>query len=267
MKDSVRKTCVIGPPIGREQFIAEHVFVYVIKGRLQGSYGGRPATLSAGCYGLVRKNRLGNIQHANDDEQVQKVIVVLDEAFLRIYQVKYKIGPKRFDGQEPFLELPAHQVIADFINSLLPYYDIKGGVDQPLADIKREELLLVLLKLYPVLSGVLFDFGTPHKINLEEFMNRNYRYNVSIQRFAFLTGRSLSAFKRDFKLLFNQTPGRWLVERRLMESKLLIEQQHKRPSEIYLDLGFESLAHFSVAFKKQYQETPTDTFKRSGHYP
>lgn len=30
-------------------------------------------------------------------------------------------------------------------------------------------------------------------------MNRNYKFNVSIKRFAYVAGRGLSAFKRDFK--------------------------------------------------------------------
>jgi AraC-like DNA-binding protein len=88
-------------------------------------------------------------------------------------------------------------------------------------------------------------------------MNRNYQFNVDIERFAFLTGRSISAFKRDFKKVFNDTPGRWLVRRRLQEAYFLINIKGKKPSEIYLELGFETLAHFSVAFKTQFSITAT----------
>ena len=97
----------------------------------------------------------------------------------------------------------------------------------------------------------------PQKVDLEEFMNRNYKFNVSVDRFAYLTGRSLSAFKRDFKQIFNDTPNRWLIRRRLQEAYFLIEKASKRPTEIYLDLGFETLSHFSFTFKKQYGHTPT----------
>jgi hypothetical protein len=30
-------------------------------------------------------------------------------------------------------------------------------------------------------------------------MIKNYKFNVNLERFAYLTGRSLSAFKRDFE--------------------------------------------------------------------
>jgi len=89
-------------------------------------------------------------------------------------------------------------------------------------------------------------------------MNRNFKFNVSIERFAYLTGRSLSAFKRDFKATFNETPNHWLVQKRLQEAYFLIEKKNKKPSEIYVDLGFEDLSHFSFAFKKVFGLTPTE---------
>jgi AraC-like DNA-binding protein len=49
-----------------------------------------------------------------------------------------------------------------------------------------------------------------------------------------------------------------LVKKRLQEAHFLIEKKNKRPSEIYLDLGFETLSHFSFAFKKQFGLTPTE---------
>ncbi|WP_317194019.1 helix-turn-helix transcriptional regulator [Chryseobacterium sp. KMC2] len=68
---------------------------------------------------------------------------------------------------------------------------------------------------------MLFDFGTPGRLDLEEFMQKNDKFNVNLERFAFLTGRSLSAFKRDFKKIFNETPNRWLIKRRLQEALFL----------------------------------------------
>jgi len=79
-----------------------------------------------------------------------------------------------------------------------------------------------------------------------------------MQRFAYMTGRSISAFKRDFKQIFNDTPNHWLVQKRLQEAHFLIEKQAKKPSEIYFDLGFKDLSHFSFAFKKQFGLAPTE---------
>jgi AraC-like DNA-binding protein len=37
----------------------------------------------------------------------------------------------------------------------------------------------------------------------------------------------------------------------------LIKEKGKKPSEIYFDLGFEDLSHFSFAFKKAYKIAPS----------
>jgi AraC-like DNA-binding protein len=134
-------------------------------------------------------------------------------------------------------------------------------MDEQLLNIKRTELALILLKENPELADVFFDFGDPEKIDLEKFMNTNFKFNVSIERFAYLTGRSLSTYKRDFKKIFNTTPEHWLVQKRLEEAYYLIDKKRKKPSEIFIDLGFEDFSHFSFAFKKLFGHPPTQLNK------
>jgi len=225
---------------------------------MSGYYGGETYTLKSGEYGIVRKNRLGRMDSAKENHRAKKIIFVFDEPFLKNFQDKYKAIFTKFKSEEPFLQLSDNELIPNFIHSLTPYYDLQGQIDKAFFDLKREELLLILLKLQPELTGVFFDYGIPGKIDLEEFMERNYKFNVSIGRFAYLTGRSLSAFKRDFKTIFNQTPNRWLIQKRLQEAHFLIEKKNERASEIYQGLGFEALSHFSFAFKKLFKLTPTE---------
>jgi AraC-like DNA-binding protein len=84
-----------------------------------------------------------------------------------------------------------------------------------------------LLKNDPSLAAIFFNFGAPQKIDIEAFMSRNYRFNVPLERFAFLTGRSLSAFKRDFQQIYNDTPRRWLTKKRLDEAYFLSASKAK----------------------------------------
>lgn len=83
-------------------------------------------------------------------------------------------------------------------------------------------------------------------------------FNVSVEAFAKLTGRSLSGFKRDFNKTFNKTPKQWLKEKRLEEAYYLIRHKQKKPSDIYLDLGFENLSHFYYSFKRKYGMTTSE---------
>ena len=110
----------------------------------------------------------------------------------------------------------------------------------------------------PGLREFLFGFSEPHKIDLEKFMLSNYHFNVPVERFAQLTGRSLAGFKRDFQKMFGLAPRQWLQEKRLTEARHLLEKKNRKPSAIYLDLGFESLSHFSHSFKKRFGKAPTE---------
>ncbi len=252
------KSCYIGPEISPEQFIPEHLFLYLAKGTMYGYDGNKSFTLKSGEYCLICKNRLARYNKLKENDEFEKVAILFDETFLKQFQEKHKPDVTKFQSAEAFLQLNKSKLIPNFIRSLMPYYNGSGRIDEKFADIKREELLIILLRLQPELAGVFFDFGIPEKINLEEFMNRNYKFNVNIKRFAYLTGRSLSAFKLDFRDTFDDSPSHWLVQKRLQEAFFLIEKRNEKPSEIYLDLGFEDLSHFSFAFKKQFGLTATE---------
>ncbi|RZK75421.1 MAG: AraC family transcriptional regulator, partial [Pedobacter sp.] len=107
------------------------------------------------------------------------------------------------------------------------------------------------------LRNFLLDFSDPSKIDLERFMISNFKFNVPVDKFAQLTGRSLAGFKRDFQKTFGTSPRHWLQEKRLMEAKHLLESKHQKASAIYLELGFESLSHFSHSFKKRFGKSPS----------
>jgi AraC-like DNA-binding protein len=253
------KSCYIGPQISPEQFIPEHFFLYLAKGKMTGFDGNREYVLNAGEYCMVCRNHLARYNKEKDNGQFEKVVIIFDEPFLQKFKQDNRIADViSVSHENAFLPLKKHKLIPNYINSLTPYYNNNGDVDETFSRLKREELLLILLKTNPELSTVLFDFGIPQKIDLESYMNRNYKFNVSMERFAYLTGRSLSSFKRDFKRTFNATPGHWLKQKRLQEAYFLIEKKHKKPIEIYLELGFEDLSHFSYAFKKQFNISPSE---------
>ena len=259
MKITEIKSCFVGPALSPEQFVAEHIFVFLAKGTMNGYDGNQHYILKAGESCLVRKNRLARYNKVRDNNEFEKVVFLFDEPFLRNFEQKHSPVLRRYASKDAFIRLKKDRLITHFLLSLEPYYTGSGAVSPTFSDLKREELLLILLALHPELSGILFDYGVPGRIDLEAFMQKNYKFNVTTERFAFLTGRSLSAFKRDFKAIFDETPNRWLVKRRLQEARFLIEEKGEKPTDIYQDLGFEDLSHFSFAFKKEFGVTAKES--------
>lgn len=242
--------------ISKEHFIAEHYFFYVSQGLVTLYDGKEYMELTSGECCITRKNRLGRYYKRKVNGELAKTIIALDEAFLKRFEEKHPSHITAFTSPETCVRIKQNDLLSEYIQSLQPYYH-HGTIQEAFADVKREELLIILLRAQPELAGLLFDYGSPHKVNIEEFMNRNYTFNVSVEQFAYLTGRSLSAFKRDFKKIFKETPNRWLIQKRLNEAHFLIEKKNKKPSEIYINLDFETLPHFSFAFKKKFGLTPS----------
>lgn len=119
------------------------------------------------------------------------------------------------------------------------------------------DLLQQLILEDPSTKGLIFDLTKKSKLDLEAFMNKHFEYNISIGDFAKLTGRSLSTFKREFKRVFEDSPEKWLKEKRLVKAHYMIKELKMKPSEIYPEVGFENFSHFSTAFKKRFGYSPS----------
>lgn len=100
----------------------------------------------------------------------------------------------------------------------------------------------------------------PQKIDLHDFMEKNYRADLSMSEFARASGRSLSTFKRDFKKMSELSPERWLTDRRLRAAHELLKRG-ARVTDTCFDVGFKNVSHFSAIFKKKFGKTPGEVRK------
>jgi AraC-like DNA-binding protein len=192
-------------------------------------------------------------------EEYQTIVIRLREDLLRTIALEehIEVGQK-YTGQ-PNLLIPGNDFLRGYFQSVLPYVrHPEEEITTAMGMLKVKEGVQLLLHSMPGLKEFLFDFSEPHKIDLEKFMVTNFHFNVPVEKFAQLTGRSLAGFKRDFQKTFGSSPRQWLQEKRLTEARHLIEKKNKKPSAIYLDLGFESLSHFSHSFKKKFGKAPTE---------
>lgn len=261
MKFNNLQSCHLGPEISPEQFIPEHFFLFLLKGSMISYDGNKNYRMNPGDYCIARKNHLVRYTKYKDEGKFEKVIITFDEDFLKRFLQRHLYTVEATGNDDSFLFIEEDHLIKNFVRSLEPYYNGTEKLDDDFVDIKREELLIILLKNNPQLKDIFFNFNLPHKIDLEHFMNHNYKFNISLERFAFMTGRSLSGFKRDFKSIFNMAPGKWLMRKRLQEAYFLLDKEHKKPGDIYIEVGFEDFSHFSFAFKKEFGISPSEVAK------
>lgn len=107
------------------------------------------------------------------------------------------------------------------------------------------------------LKKYFLSFSNNKKPLLNEIMENNFQYNLTLENFAQMSHRSLSSFKRDFYKHFNESPGRWLLNKRLEYSSVLLRTTNLTISQIVFESGFENISHFSQAFKNKFGIVPS----------
>ncbi len=258
LEDSFVYSCTFGQQYSHEQFVPFHVLAFQFSGETHIQHQTGKLVLKKNQVLLAQKNQLAkSIKIPAADKVYKSMSVIIADATLRQYALNNSIHEnKHYTGEKNLLLKPG-ALLKSYFQSLLPYVEQSEKISKKLAAIKTNEAMELLLHLKPSLKSFLFDFSGSYKIDLEKFMLQNYHYNVPIEHFAKLTGRSLAAFKRDFKNVFQTSPRKWLQEKRLIEAYHLIHEKNRKPADIYLELGFENISHFYTSFRQKFGVTPS----------
>jgi AraC-like DNA-binding protein len=205
---------------------------------------------------LPRRQPATLVKLPQDGAAYQAVVLKLPIALVRDYYAHNPPGPARPAAAEP-LVFSASPLLQSVFASLLPYLELQHRLPDKVLTGKIAEVVEILRSLDPRTDAVLADRPEPGKLDLVAFMEANYRFNMPLTTFSHLTGRSLTSFKRDFQKAFPLSPQRWLTQKRLALAHYLLREKGRKPVDLYLEVGFENLAHFSYAFKKQFGYPPT----------
>ncbi|HMF70014.1 MAG TPA: AraC family transcriptional regulator [Flavitalea sp.] len=247
-----------------ELFIRQHVFDYIISGQSEVFFETKCSRFDAGDFRFAIRNRLSKFtKYPPDGGEYKSISICIDQKTLHEVKNELKITSilsRKFDN---VFRLKPNRAFGNYFDSLMPYLENGAGISEHIVRIKVKEAVMVFLDANPELVHILFDFSEPGKIDLEAYMNKHYAFNGELEQFAYLTGRSLSTFKRDFKKIFNTTPTKWLIQKRLEDAHYLINEQGLKASEAYLESGFKDYSHFSIAFKKAYGTAPSFMHRRS----
>lgn len=226
-----------------------HMLVWFISGKTRIIQADSIHTFGKGDIFLIPRNQLATIiNYPADSMPHQTVVMHLTKDLLRYY---YETAPPKYivPVKDKIRSFSNHPLLESCLQSLIPYFDLDILPDN-LAALKITEAITILRSIDPAIDGFLANFETPEKIDLEDFMERNFMFNLTLDKFSYLTGRSLTAFRKDFKTIFGLTPQRWLTRKRPDLAHYQLVQQKRRPVDICYDVGFENLSHFSFAFKK-----------------
>lgn len=257
-KGKVFMTCVIDQQYTWEYFYPQHIIAHIFSGELTMTYGAHTLTFVEGDTVLVPKNQLSrSVKTPIDGAPFKCLSILLPEEQLREFYLNHSIletWAENISTQRPIKSDP---LLEGFFKSLLPYFDMQDDLPEALVSIKIQEALTIIDAVDKRASSILGTFSEIGKIDLEKYMEAHFMYNLPLERFAYLTGRSLTTFKSDFKKIFKNTPGKWLTEKRLNLAHHKLTAENQKITDVYHSVGFENLSHFSFAFKKAFGYSPS----------
>lgn len=238
----------------------DHTLLYLYSGEQVIEQRGEQTVIHPGeCAFIRRDHRVTMYKNHTETEQYKGISLTFRRNVLREFYNKLDKNEIPKDVAIPdrsvFRLEPSPQITSLF-QSLTPYFASDQKPSEQIIQLKLQEGIYALLSAGREFFPMLFDFTEPWKIDIMEFLEENYMYELSMEEIASYTGRSLATFKRDFAKISDLTPQKWLINKRLKVAHDLITTQNMKVSDVYVDVGFKNLSHFYAAFKKQFGYSP-----------
>lgn len=150
--------------------------------------------------------------------------------------------------------------VEEFGKSLRQYFPVQEPKDflSSMLTIKIQELiqLLIVSDEAPGFKQLFRHLNNSASCHMQKLMEKHFKDNLSLEHLAFLSGCSLSTFKRRFQDVYQQAPGRWIQGRKLQEAYTMLATTGCSVTEISYACGFDNPSHFIQAFRGRFGNTP-----------
>ena len=239
-------------------------FLYVVRGKKMWQSARAKYCVCEGEAIFVKKG--ANVIHQFFEEGFCSLMIFVPDDFIRnvIKESSVSVSKCPVENTDTVSYVYLDEVLSAYFPSVLSYFAKDEPPPGNLLEIKFKELIFDLL-LSPgneSLCSYLKSLCDRSKTSINEIMQSNFTYNMKLEEFAYLSGRSITSFKRDFVNTFNCTPGKWLLKRRLEHARYLLEVTDKNINEVVFETGFENASHFIRVFKQAFGLSPLQ-FKKS----
>ena len=250
-------------PIKEELFTAWsecHSIVYVLSGKKKWITPENEYMVSEGQSIFVRKGAFKNQQYFEEGFCVL-MFFMKDDFIQRSFKedIEREISsPKKINHPDFIYRVNVTESLKFLYHSFFSYLKQDSKISQKLIELKFREMLLNICsdQNNTRIKDVLFTLSKNIEGSIEQVMEEQYIYNLKIDDFAKLCGKSISSFKRDFQKTYNTTPGKWLLTKRLRLASDMLLHTEFTVQQICYDAGFESDSHFIRSFKNHFGDSP-----------
>ena len=247
------------PTLNREGYISNHVISVLLSGaQYIKTYEEKHIQVQAGQVLFIPRGMYFISDLLPQKGSFQSLLFYFDDDVIQDFLSQTKVKEISRKSLPDHLIFPLHPNLELFTQSLLDIYSGKAFQDKKFLRLKILELMFLLNASMDEqkFANFLFQLSLPKKRNIRPFMEKNFDKPLKIEDYAYLTGRSLSTFRRDFKSYFAQTPQQWIKEKRMEKALNVIEEREVSVTELAYEVGYENISYFIKEFKQRYGQSP-----------
>jgi len=245
--------------VNREGYISNHVIVVLIKGRQEiRNFDGNKISVKEGEVLFIPRGMYYISDFIAKEGTFKSLLFYFDDSIIEEYLSKTRLTNFAKDNATDHLKIKLVPSIQTFSEALINIYESRSIENKEFLNVKILELCFLIGESVQNqdFDNFLFNLTLPKKRNIKSFMEANFDKPLMIEDYAYLTGRSLSTFRRDFKSSFNITPQKWIRGKRMKKALFLIEGGNYRVADLAFEVGFENVSYFIKAFKKETGYSP-----------
>ncbi len=236
-------------------------FAYVMGGEKKWKTPVNEYKVGPGEILFVRKG--ANTVYQYFKEPFLVIFIFISDDFIRKILLKHPRLVHRMQNNyhnHSLIPVERNDLLESFFQSMKVYFSQSVTPQNEILKLKTEELILNILtqpgnQLLKQFFAVLLEH---HDADIKEIMNNNFSSSLTINEYARLCGRSLASFRRDFNKVFDTTPGKWLLAKRIELSRFLLETTSDRVNEIAGAAGFKNRSHFNKTFHEATGISPNE---------
>ncbi|WP_333660792.1 AraC family transcriptional regulator [Chishuiella changwenlii] len=263
---SIIEQCYYNTTIEGNMYLEEHLLLFVLNGSITMNYGKQEFIVNKNEMILLKKATVVNyIKHPNpeDGKNHYSLMFSLKDELIKSFlsSAEVEIPHPKIETEITSSVYPMNNHLIAFGKSIKPYFEDKNDALPGLLRVKMLEMLYYVSSTSQNLFYQILQLQEPIPTDVRQVVEQHYATPASISDLAYLSGRSLSSFKRDFQNIYNTSPATWIREKRLSKAKELLQNTHLSITDICHTLGFENISHFSKIFKQYHGNTPS-TFRQ-----
>ncbi len=241
-------------------FLEDHVLLFVISGIYKIHYGNQTISVKKNQMVLLKKSiaiEYEKMSSSESNNTIEYWMFFIDDDLLMNFAKDSNIKTKPSNKLDSIKTQPINDRLLSYLESLRPYFNDEKSINTKLIKLKLLELLYDLEAKDESLIQQMLNQRPSSNINITPIIEDNLFLPVTLSDLAYLSGRSLSSFKRDFYAIYNMAPSLWIREQRINKAKELLNKTSNSVTDICITIGFENLSHFSRVFKEITGYTPS----------